>query len=352
MSASVAEHADPVAALPHAGAGPAGHARLRAEPGDFQVDEDMPIDLEGAGEHLWLQVEKTGWTTPTLADRLAGHYGVRRRDVGYAGLKDRHAVTRQWFSLPIGAATAAPEPPAIEGVRWLAQVRHRRKLKRGAHAGNRFRLVLRDFRGDAAAADAALSRIAERGVPNYFGEQRFGRDGGNLEMARQLFDGRRLKGFKRGIALSAARSHLFNAVLAERVRVGTWDRMLEGDVMALAGSRSVFPLAPGGSEDADNLRRLAALDIHPTGPLPGRGEPAVTAAAAELEAAVLAEHAPLVEGLARAGVDADRRALRLAVTELDWGWRERDLEVAFRLGRGGFATMVLREVVGSVSASE
>lgn len=305
----------------------------------------MPIDLEGEGEHLWLHIEKTGLTTPQAASMLAKHYGVRPRDVGYAGLKDRWARTRQWFSVPAPVTAPLPPPPRAEGLCCLTAMRHRRKLRRGAHGGNRFELKLRGFRGDRDEVAADLERIGREGCPNYFGEQRFGRNDGNLELARGLFGGRRMRrGTQRGMALSAARSDLFNAVLAARVADGSWNRLLDGEAAALDGSRSVFRVEDAA--DKALQERLAAFDIHPSGPLPGRGGNAVRGAAADFEASVLKPYAAAVEALAGLGVEAARRPLRLRPENSTWKWPDaRTLTLGFDLPPGAFATVVLREVL-------
>lgn len=305
----------------------------------------MRIDLEGEGEHLWLHVEKVELGTPQAAAVLAGHYGVRPRDVGYAGLKDRHARTRQWFSVPLPATAEPPAPPGTDNLRCLEAVRHRRKLRRGAHSGNRFRLTLREVDGDRDALEADLARIAREGCPNYFGTQRFGRGDGNIELARALLGGRRLRrGTQRSLALSAARSALFNAVLAARVGDGSWNRLLDGEAAMLDGSRSVFPVAD--ASDPTLQRRLDEFDIHPSGPLPGGGDRVVTAAAADLEDRLLAPYSKAVSALAGLRVDADRRALRLRPQDLSWEWPEDEtLVLGFALPPGAFATVVLREAL-------
>lgn len=335
-----------LASAPYArGEKPGARGVLRATPEDFYVDEIMPIDLEGEGEHLWLHVEKTGLTTPQAASTLAAHYGVRPRDIGYAGLKDRWARTRQWFSVPVPATAPLPPLPHGEGLLCLAAERHRRKLRRGAHGGNRFELKLREFRGDRDAVATDLERIGRKGCPNYFGEQRFGRNDGNLDLARGLFGGRRMRrGTQRGMALSAARSDLFNAVLAARVADGSWDCLLDGEAAALDGSRSVF--AVENAADDTLQERLAAFDIHPSGPLPGRGDETVTGAVATLEASVLAPYAAAVEALVGLGVEAARRALRVRPENLAWEWPDAEtLTLGFELPRGAFATVVLREIL-------
>lgn len=333
------------------GAPPAASAVIRGQPHDYRVHERCPVTPCGEGEHLWLEVEKTGLTTPQIAHWLAEAARIRPRDVGFSGLKDRRAVTTQWFSLawPIRLAdkTLAPDSsrlPKGGSARILEQCRHSRKLRRGTHDGNRFELTLRDVHGDRSDVEARLSCIARESVPNYFGAQRFGHDGRNLELAHALFAGKRLRRDKRGYALSAARSFLFNAVLDARVRGQTWAALLGGEAVMLDGSNSIFNA--DGHDAAELDQRLAAFDIHPSGPLPGRNEKALAGGPAlELEQSILGDYPDLVEGLVNARVDAARRALRLAVRNMDWHWLDEVcLQLGFTLPAGGFATSVLREI--------
>lgn len=330
--------------LPRAHGSPPASAVLRHRPEDFQVEEELGYEPEGEGEHLWLWLEKRGMNTDQLARRLAAIAGVRRGDVSYAGLKDRHAVTRQWFSLHLPKAglerAAQWQEPSW---RVLRVVRARRKLRRGGARGNRFVIVLRDLRGDRQAVEVRLREIAARGVPNYFGEQRFGRD--NLARAEAMAGGKLQVGDRhlRGIYLSSLRSALFNAVLARRVRDHVWDRALAGEALNLAGSRSYFVT---DAVDNDVMHRLATGDIHPTGPLWGRGDPPSRGAALALESAVVAA---CPEKWSRACVDAgmgqERRSLRLPVGHLHWEWCGDDLlQLVFGLPGGAYATAVIREI--------
>ncbi|ANB17687.1 tRNA pseudouridine(13) synthase TruD [Dokdonella koreensis] len=328
---------------PYAHGGPVLTGALRVEPADFVVEERLGFEPAGSGEHLFVHVEKTGANTDWVAQQLGAFAGVAPVGVGYAGLKDRHAVTRQWLSLHLpGRADPDWSALAIPGVRVLEAVRHDRKLKRGAHRGNRFRLRLREVGGDRDLAGARIAAIATHGVPNYFGEQRFGRDGDNLVLARQLFAGQRLPRHLRGFALSAARSVLFNRLLGRRVDAGNWDRAVPGEVWMLDGSHAIFgPLA----FDATLAERLASGDIHPTGPLWGRGALRSEADVQALEASIAAADPALADGLAQAGLEQERRALRLRVADLEWSWEDATtLAVAFALESGAYATTVLREL--------
>jgi tRNA pseudouridine13 synthase len=295
-------------------------------------------------------VRKRDANTHWVAKQLARLAQVPAREVGYAGLKDRHAVCEQAFSVPVRSAMgAAWEGVNGEGFEVVRAVRHRRKLKPGALQGNDFTIVLREFRGANELIDARLAAIAAHGVPNYFGPQRFGIEGSNLKRASDYLSGNgELRDhLQRSLALSAARSAIFNEVLAARVRAGTWNRLQSGDVANLDGSQSIFTV---GELDATLAARCEQFDIHPTGPLPGRGDSKVQGLPAQLEAQVLSEHAVLAEGLLRAGVEQQRRALRVRPSQLEWQWIEDRLEVRFRLRRGAFATAVLHELLDNAFA--
>lgn len=330
-------------ALPRAHGAPPVTATLRACPEDFRVREDLGIVPDGQGEHLWMRVRKTGWNTADVAAWLAESAGCTTRDVTWAGLKDRRAVTEQWFGVHLPGRTAGPEPTeAPAGIEVLEQARNTRKLRTGMLRGNAFELTLRDGEGAWPALGERLMRIACFGVPNYFGEQRFGHGGGNLAGAWRLFGGERLRSrHRRGLYLSAARSFLFNAALAQRVEQGSWDRPLPGDVMTFTTSGSLFrahDLAPGDP-------RLASGDIHPTGPLPGRGGTGPDGEARAVEDAVLGQWPEACQGLERLGVDAARRALRVPVRDLYWYREGSTLVLGFWLPAGAYATAVLRECV-------
>lgn len=334
--------------LPYAGGLPSASGVLRRMPEDFQVEEDLGFELMGAGEHIFLQIRKRNENTEWVARQLARLAGARPVDVGYAGLKDRQAVTTQWFSVSL-AGRAEPDWTQLAGenLQVLAVKRHNRKLRKGALRGNRFRLVVRDMQGDRNELEARLQRIAVEGVPNYFGEQRFGNYGGNLERARDLFKGtlRERNPHKRGLYLSAARALLFNEVLAQRVREGTWNCSLVGDAMMLAGTHSFFVI---DEVDAEIRRRCIEMDIHPSGPLWGEGELHTRGEARRLEESTLAAFAPWRRGLERCGLTQERRSLRLEVKSLEWEFSAEDeLYVSFRLTAGAYATVVMREIAGA-----
>ena len=329
---------------------PTASGRLRSEPADFHVIEIPLVEPSGQGSHLWLDVEKTGANTDWVAAQLARAAGVPRRDVGYAGMKDRNAVTRQWFSIGLQEAERDDwRSWSIEGVTLLAGQRHERKLQRGALRGNRFRLVVRELHGDTVNLEARLRAVAARGAPNYFGPQRFGHGGRNVERAIHWLEyGGRIRKPTRGIYLSALRSLLFNRVLSARVADGSWDCLLDGDIAQLDGRRALFECTlPDESLD----RRCAEFDIHPTGPLPGRGGMRPKRDAATFEERIMDADRALVEALERAGLDAARRSLRLRAAGLEWRIEGDRLELAFELPPGAYATSVLRELVSTTEDS-
>ena len=300
-----------------ANAGCAGvPALLKEAPGDFRVQELLDFEPTGAGEHLYLLIEKTGLTTPAVARRLADAHGVAMVDVGYAGMKDKHAITTQWFSVrtPRTEAIGMANDSALNVQRAS---RHPRKLRRGQLRANRFAVQLRKV-GDGAI-EARLRELAGVGAPNYFGSQRFGE--ANLSRACAWLAERRRRRvapFTRALHLSVLRSFLFNEVLAARVRRENWRTVLPGDVV---------------------------VDGSPTGPLWGRGRSATTGAALEIEQAALAAHASLCDGLEHAGVTQGRRRLVLQAPDLVWEERaERTLSLSFTLPAGGYATSFLGAV--------
>jgi tRNA pseudouridine13 synthase len=306
-------------ANPASGAG----ATLKLLNEDFIVTE-LPLQLpSGAGEHIWLDIEKNGANTAFVAQQLAEAAGVEERDVGYAGLKDRYAITRQWFSIyrPKGETPDLTQLQHPE-FKVLSQSRHVKKLRPGDLQGNRFRIVLRDVTGDRDAIETNLKAVASQGVPNYFGAQRFGFEGGNVEQGRAMLarEIRVRNPKKKGIYLSAVRSFVFNEVLALRMQQGLWGQTLPGDVMDEAGL--------------------------PTGPLWGRGRVSTTDQAQALEMGVAERHATLCAGMEYAGLDQERRALVAKPVDMTWEWPQADqLVLAFSLPAGNYATTVLNEIL-------
>ncbi len=303
-----------------------GRADIRTVPEDFVVEERFEQPLSGDGDHIYLQIRKRGQNTRWIASNLAQIFKVEDSDVGYCGLKDRRALTTQWFSVrqPSSnfdclAGSLRSDPSVLAGCEVLQHRRHRRKLRRGIHSSNVFQIRLCNFRGDIKAVEQRLKLIATQGVPNYFGEQRFGTDGANLAEADRILNQsissrpNKHRDSQWGLYISAARSHLFNCVLSARIKHGDW-RTSE----------------PEGTS--------------PTGPLWGRGRSRVDPALARFEAEVLAPYQQWCHGLEHCGLQQDRRALLLLPEAMQWQWQDGVLQMQFELPPGAYATSVLREL--------
>jgi tRNA pseudouridine13 synthase len=329
---------------PRAHGAPLAKVDLRAAPEDFHVEEQLSFDPSGEGPHWLLRVEKRAANTRWVAAELARLAGVAVDEVGYAGLKDRHAVTVQWFSVPNRAKSAEfwGGVHAAE-FRVLDVQANLRKLRRGALSANRFRIRLHQVAWSRQQLEEKLAALRTHGAPNYFGPQRFGRDGYNLDrVARWVQSGAKPPGrIERGFALSAARALLFNAVLARRVQAGDWARLEPGDLASLDGSGSHFRVT---LIDDELRRRLDAFDIHPSGPLWGRGEPETLGPSLEIELAAAQEFKAVADLLAAEGLSQERRALRCAIRELAVEADAGTLTLSFSLNRGQYATAVLREI--------
>ncbi|MDA0811040.1 MAG: tRNA pseudouridine(13) synthase TruD [Verrucomicrobia bacterium] len=332
-------------APPYLHGGPLGRARFKSAPEDFVVEEILGFEPSGIGEHCLVWVEKRDIDSNAAAARLADALGIRRRLVSHCGLKDRHAVTRQWFSIHI-PGQASPEAETLEsdGLRVLRITRNTRKLRRGIHAGNRFTIRLRDPDFDPKSASERWQVIMDRGAPNVFGTQRFGHGGRNVEKALAMFRGEfeprdRLL---RGIFLSAARSHLFNAIVAERLARGTWDSPLEGEVYGFSDNGTI--LLPGKQRGDENDRFQAGI-VELTGPLWGSGELQSVGAVRAFEAEIAARHQELAAGLEAYGLRQERRVMRVRpVAAKPIEFENGHLIFSFDLPRGAYATVLLREL--------
>ena len=360
------------------------HATYKAHTTDFIVNELLPLEFTGEGEHLWLHIQKSGMNTAYLAKLLSEWADIPLRDVGFSGLKDRHALTTQWFSLRIpkkqlpDSEFAPVDIGANESITILEQQWHNKKLNRGTHRANQFIITLRNiefvgFDTPSPSSEQLLSAkqaveqhlviISQSGVPNYFGPQRFGRSGNNIREALSLFarpvpearppsnkgKRKRVPREQNTMELSAARSLIFNEILAARVRDGSWNHGLAGEVFNLDGSGSIF----ASDEIDDTLRaRLESGDIHPTAVLWGTGNEKVSGKAAAMETDIIAHSALLTQlatGLEQRDIKAQRRALRLPIEALSWEWQDTEgsqiLILNFTLTTGSFATSVLASLV-------
>jgi tRNA pseudouridine13 synthase len=317
---------------------------IRQAPDDFIVNEIQSFELSGVGEHAFVQIEKCSENTDYVARMLARFAGVRQRDVSYAGLKDRHARTTQWFSVWL---PGKPDPDWTElngeTIKVLQTTRHSKKLKRGSLAGNQFTIRIRNWVGDKSVLEKQLLAIKAGGIPNYFGEQRFGRDGANISRALALFAGEKISRHQRSIYLSSVRSYLFNEILSARVNDNTWNITMLGDVLMFDDSHSFFKY---DRQDDAVLIRVEKLELHPTAVLMGKGEPLVGEAVAILEQQVMNQFDELTAGLVAFGVEQGRRALRSNIKELQWQFVGADsLELSFALNAGCYATSLLKEIV-------
>jgi tRNA pseudouridine13 synthase len=325
---------------------PGSGGALRSSPEDFRVDE-LPAYLpSGAGPHLYLKVEKRGRTTRDVVRAIAGALGVPERDAGYAGLKDRDAVTTQWLSFP---AAREPDPRALEGpgLRVLEASRHANKLRPGHARGNRFQVAVRG--GDVARARACAAALAASGLPNFFGAQRFGRDGGNAAVGRALLRGdatpeaRRAARdrFLRRLSLSAWQSALFNRWLAERMRDGLFATAIAGDVLKKLDTGGIFTC----EDPALDAARVARFEVSPAGPMFGHRLRPASGEAGAREARLLAAEGIGPAELARGGGETEgtRRAARLRV-EVELEAIEGGYLARFELPRGSYATVVMREL--------
>lgn len=357
--------------LAYATGKPALLARIKQNWDDFRVDEELGFAPTGAGEHLLVRVEKAGQSTTEVARQISSTLGIRDTDIGYSGMKDRQARTRQWFSIRLDQAAEA-DLGRLESdqLKVLEQARNQRKLQIGAHKANHFELILREVIGVNAAgaesvathAEASLDRklqtLAQRGVPNYFGSQRFGRDLSNLLQVRELLRAdanqananrnRYRHKRKRSMLYSAARAYLFNQLLSARIARGNWASYVDGDVLNLNNTKRCFLVEPGAWEP-ELQQRLDELDIHITGLLPGRivskDRYVTRGQSADMEKAVCEEFAELVTGLEQQGLKAARRPFRFQVQQLQWQWLDSTtVSLAFTLPTGAYATSLLREV--------
>ncbi|MFT4613622.1 MAG: tRNA pseudouridine13 synthase [Bacteroidia bacterium] len=326
--------------LPRAFGAAAGQARIRLAPADFRVFEELGFEPSGDGEHACLLIEKTGLNTLDLQRMLAEMAGVPRRDVGFSGMKDRNAVTHQWFSVGL-AGRDEPHWQQLEQdhpLQILRVDRHQRKLRRGVHRANRFELTLRELQGKREALEARLQTLREKGVPNYFGEQRFGRNNSTLEQALAWSkQGGKRKREQRSLMLSALRSHIFNQLLATRIEARSWDLVQAGDVCLLHGTRSFFHCE---TVDQDIQQRSACGDINAGLPLWGRSKNAL------VPHELPSELAPIGLFLESQGLELAWRAARVIPDDFYWQFCDDDvLQLNFRLPAGSYATAVLSEFV-------
>ena len=314
---------------------------------DFKVDEGLGFEPEGTGEHLFLQVEKTGLSTHELIDKIAIDFELKARDIGYSGLKDKHAITRQWISLRLPGKSGYIDCSDSEDYRVIKQGWHNRKLKPGTHRKNHFDVTLRNLSAFPSETQNQLELIATRGMANYFGQQRFGQQQDNVDRAMSAFSNarkaRRLSRTKRSLYLSALRSHLFNQILSHRIECGYWDKPIEGDVFMLSGSQSIFhePL------NQSLLDRFEQQDISSTASLYGSGNQMLQGRALAVEDEVLTKFKSIRDCLLQQDSHLAMRSTRVVVENLkfDYSDTEQTLTIKATLPRGSYFTTLLNHFV-------
>jgi len=318
---------------------------------DFKVFENLPFQPCGEGEHLFIHVRKTGENTAYIAKQLAKYFGVKENLVSYAGLKDRFAVTEQWFGIHVPGKTVYDLSDLnLEGIEVLSSARHNKKLRIGALTGNRFEITLKKVT-QVEELERRWHAIVAHGVPNYFGEQRFGIEGGNIEKALSLFSGTKVKDKKkRGMYLSAARSLIFNQVINDRIQKQKFEQLSKGDVCMLAGTQSVFI---ADEIDESLTTRLNEKDIDITAPMWGAGELMSTKEVECFEQKIGSQYQEFCDGLAKFGLKQERRKIRLCVEDasitvdkkVEGTSEESTVVLSFSLPAGSYATTVIRELI-------
>ena len=317
-------------------------ALLKAECADFVVKEQLGYDMSGDGEFVAVKVRKTDCNTLFVGEQLAKFAGISSRNMSYAGLKDRKAVTEQWFSLQMpGQPTPDFSQFSLEGVEILDVTRHQRKIRIGSLQGNHFEILLRNAK-ETDELKVRLDFLAKNGFPNYFTEQRFGRDGNNLTQALRWANGEiKVKDrHKRSFYLSAARSEIFNLIVSKRMELNLAQQILVGDVLQLNGSHSWFVVDE--SEDLAQLqRRLAQQDVLLTAPLIGEEEKS----AVDFEHEIFAQHQALFDLMRQERMKAARRPILMQPHQFQWQFEPNGLRLQFDLPAGSYATALIRELV-------
>ena len=317
-------------------------ALLKAECADFVVKEQLGYNMSGDGEFVAVKVRKTDCNTLFVGEQLAKFAGISARNMSYAGLKDRKAVTEQWFSLQMpGQPTPDFSQFSLEGVEILDVTRHQRKIRIGSLQGNHFEILLRNAE-ETDELKVRLDFLAKNGFPNYFTEQRFGRDGNNLTQALRWANGEiKVKDRnKRSFYLSAARSEIFNLIVSKRMELNLAQQILVGDVLQLNGSHSWFVVDE--SEDLAQLQqRLAQQDVLLTAPLIGEEEKS----AVDFEHEIFAQHQALFALMRQERLKAARRPILMQPQHFQWQFEPNGLRLKFDLPAGSYATALIRELV-------
>ena len=321
--------------------------RIKCKDADFIVTEHTDIDFTGDGEHLWLYVEKINSNTDWVAKQLSNICQVPRMQVGFAGLKDRHAITRQWFSVQLPKVSdiskinsALPDEVQITNSLW-----HNRKLKTGQLDYNHFEILIRNIEGDKDSVDENIENIKQFGFPNYFGPQRFGIDMGNVEKAKDWFSGTykvKNKNLK-SLLISTARSYIFNSIVAERIKQGFWNKPVKGDIFQLQGSNSWFKDSDATPDEIS--ARLKDFDINITAAMWGENQPISNDECLYLEENIASQFQTFQLGFTKFRLKQERRSIRCIASELNYEWLDNHLKLSFILRPGSYATGLIREIL-------
>lgn len=331
---------------------PAGNGLLKAQPDDFKVSELLGYEPSGEGEHIYLWTRKIGLNTAFVAEQLAKFCQLPLRNVSYAGRKDKHSVSEQWFGLHVpGKQSFNWSEMALQGFEVLHAKRHNKKLRTGVLKGNTFAIRIRNIteREDVLQR---LDKIKQSGVPNYYGEQRFGlirvtdsaalKLGGNLVLAEKMLQGETIRNRnKRSMAISALRSWLFNEFVSKRIESNTMQFPMNGDVFVLSGSNSYF-IEPEINDET--VARLSSGDIQISAPLWGAGSLSSQSQTAEFEQMIAKDNSAICRLLEQLGLKQERRFIHLSPHKFTWEFDQDDLLLQFSLPSGCFATSVIREL--------
>ena len=336
--------------------------KIKIDFSDFRVKEELGFIPTRNGEHIFVQVTKKGLTTIDVARKISEVAGHKLSAIGYSGMKDKNGECTQWFSFPFSSdVDRILNSIESTNLRIVTSHRNQSKLKIGSHKRNDFNITIRNCVGDRGKFEDRLKAIQKRGVPNYFGMQRFGHKFQNIAAVHNLMateiettlsnnkkERRRISNIERGILISSARAYLFNQVLSSRLQLKNWSNYLSGDVLNLNGTESYFTLGLNDQEDIIQ-ERIDIFDIHISGPLAGsvssKDKYVTRSKAADIEVRSFQNHETLFIGLNKLKVPASRRPLRFRPENLQWSWKDKNtLNISFLLRKGCYATSLLREV--------
>jgi len=343
-------------------------AIMKQSLGDFKVTEVLSFEPSGSGEHTFLYIEKTGLNTAFVAEELAKFAKIPLRGVSYAGRKDKYATTQQWFGIYFGGKQQASRKSAVvkpsdidwsklalDGIRILNITQNDKKLRLGAIKENQFRIVLKELsQFNLSELKQRIERVSERGVPNYFGNQRFGeliksdgsvQLGGNLALAEKLVNGEDIRNRnKKSMAISALRSWLFNQFVSHRLQHTEYMQLLDGDALSLSGNNSFFIHQANSPESENTLKRVQQRDVNITAPMWGKGNLDSKNDALAFESDKAKQHQAVCDALCNLGLEQQRRPVLVFPQNLSFEIDDNQLVISFSLPSGCFATSVIREI--------